>query len=113
VDALIDETLRVFGRVDCAVNNAGITGPVMTPIADVEDDQWDDLMNTNLRAVFLCMKSEILVMLQNGSGSIVNMASIYGCIGSDVGHAPYAASKHAVIGLTKSAAINYADRGIR
>ena len=113
VEALIEKAVGTYGRLDGAVNNAGVTGPVMTPIADVEDDQWDELMNTNLRSVFLCMKHEIPAMLRHGSGSIVNMSSIYGATGSDVGHAPYAASKHAIIGLTKSAAIDYADRGIR
>lgn len=113
VESLINRTLDEFGRLDCAVNNAGIAGPVMVPIAEVEEDQWDELMNTNLRAVWLCMKFEITAMLQGGAGSIVNISSIYGYKPSDVGHAPYVTSKHAVIGLTKSAAVDYAGQGIR
>jgi len=113
VEALISRTLDTYGRLDCAVNNAGITGPVMVPLTEVEENQWDELMNTNLRAMWLCMKFEIPAMLRTGSGSIVNLSSIYGLKASDVGHAPYAASKHAVIGLSKSAAVDYGTQGIR
>jgi A-factor type gamma-butyrolactone 1'-reductase (1S-forming) len=113
VENLIARTLDMYGKLDCAVNNAGIAGPVMTPLADVEEDQWDELMNTNLRAVFLCMKFEIPAMLRSGSGSIVNISSAYGHKPSDLCHAPYSASKYAVNGLSKSAAIDYGTQRIR
>jgi short-subunit dehydrogenase len=113
VEALINRTLDAYGRLDCAVNNAGVSGPVLVPLADVEEDQWDEVMNTNLRAVWLCMKFEIAAMLRGGAGSIVNISSIYGTKPHDLGAAPYAASKHGVNGLSKSAAVDYATQGIR
>jgi len=113
VIALVNGTLDKYGKLDCAVNNAGISGAAMTPMADVEEADWDELMNTNLRAVWVCMKYQIPAMLKQGGGSIVNISSIYGFKPSDVGHAPYAASKHAVIGLSKTAAIDYGQQGIR
>jgi A-factor type gamma-butyrolactone 1'-reductase (1S-forming) len=113
VESLIDRVMRTFGRLDCAVNNAGIAGPVAVPVADVEEHEWDEVMNVNLRAVWLGMKFQIPAMLASGSGSIVNVSSIYGYKPSPIGHAPYVASKHAVIGLTKTAAIDYGNQGLR
>jgi len=72
IEAMVARTVEKFGRLDCAFNNAGITGPVMVPVAEIEEKGWDETMNVNLKAVWLCMKYEIRAMLKNGKGSIVN-----------------------------------------
>jgi NAD(P)-dependent dehydrogenase (short-subunit alcohol dehydrogenase family) len=113
IQAMVEGTLERFGNLDCAVNNAGTVGPNLTPVADIEEEGWDELMNTNLKSVWLCMKYEIPAMLAQGKGSIVNVSSIYGFKPSDLGHAPYCASKFALIGLSKTAAVDYALQGIR
>jgi A-factor type gamma-butyrolactone 1'-reductase (1S-forming) len=113
VRRMVDATVARFGRLDCAFNNAGIGGDTMKPTADHSQENWDNVIATNLTGVWLSMKFEISAMLQYGGGSIVNNSSGYGLVGSGVGHAPYAAAKHGVIGLTRSAAIEYATQGIR
>jgi NAD(P)-dependent dehydrogenase (short-subunit alcohol dehydrogenase family) len=113
VQRLVATVLECFGRLDCAVNNAGIAGTRFTPVADVSEAQWDEVMNVNLKGVWLCMKYEIPAMLAGGGGAIVNVASIYGLKPSDIGHAPYATSKFGVVGLTQSAASDYGQLGLR
>ena len=112
VETLIQKVVERFGRLDVAFNNAGIEG-VWVPIIRQTEEEWDRTIDINLKGVWLCLKYEIRQMLkQGGGGAIVNMGSIMGLIGS-AGAAAYTASKHAVVGLTKAAALENARRGIR
>lgn len=111
VKALIDFAVKTYGGLHAAFNNAGADDPqAMTP--DHTDATFDLMMNVNVKGVWYSMKYEIQHMLAHGGGTIVNTSSIAGLIGYP-GHAPYAASKHAVLGLTKTAALEYAPQGIR
>jgi NAD(P)-dependent dehydrogenase (short-subunit alcohol dehydrogenase family) len=112
VAVLVQKTVEKFGRLDVAFNNAGIEGS-WSPIAEQSEEDWDRTIDINLKGVWLCLKHEIRQMLkQGGGGAIVNMASVAGWIGS-AGAATYCASKHGVMGLTKSAALETARNGIR
>jgi len=112
VEALIQKAVEKFGRLDVAFNNAGVEGG-WAPIVNQTEEDWDRTIAINLKGVWLCLKYEIRQMLkQGGSGAIVNMASIIGLTGS-AGVAAYSASKHGVIGLTKTAALETAKNGIR
>jgi NAD(P)-dependent dehydrogenase (short-subunit alcohol dehydrogenase family) len=99
-------------RLDLAFNNAGIGGTPFVPLPDYSEQVWDDVIDINLKGVFLSMKYEIPHMLKSGGGAIVNMSSVAGLIGGPIGIAYYA-SKHGVIGATKAAALEYAKAGIR
>ena len=112
VAALVAATLERFGRLDCAFNNAGIEGVLGKPLHEQPLDEFDALMAVNLRGLFVCLQHEIAAMLTSGGGAIVNTASILGQVGFP-GSAPYVASKHAIIGLTRTAALDYATSGIR
>jgi NAD(P)-dependent dehydrogenase (short-subunit alcohol dehydrogenase family) len=111
VEALLAATLAAYGRLDCAFNNAGIEEEHQR-LAESDEAMFDRMMGINVKGVWLCMKHEITQMLRQGGGRIVNTASVAGLIGAPK-HAIYAASKHAVVGLTKSAAAEYGKKGIR
>lgn len=113
IKRMVAKTLETYGRVDCAFNNAGIAGDTAIPTHEHSEENWERVIRVNLTSVFLCMKYEITEMLKTGGGSIVNTSSIYGLVGATIGHVPYVASKFGLVGLTQTAAYEYAKQGIR
>jgi NAD(P)-dependent dehydrogenase (short-subunit alcohol dehydrogenase family) len=112
IESLIAQTLAIYGRLDFAVNNAGIEGPAFVPIADYPEEAWDEVLNTNLKGLWLSMKYEIPHLLKQPGSAIVNVSSVGGVNGSTLGVA-YHASKHGVIGVTRAAAVEYGPAGLR
>jgi NAD(P)-dependent dehydrogenase (short-subunit alcohol dehydrogenase family) len=110
-EALIKKVVDTYGRLDCAFNNAGIEGE-QALTADTPEETWDRVIGINLKGVWLCMKYEIQQMLQQGGGAIVNTSSVAGLAGFAT-LIPYVASKHGVMGMTRTAAMEYAQEGIR
>lgn len=110
-EALVQKAVDVYGKLDIACNNAGIGGDA-SPVGDLSTSSWDRVIAINLSGVFYCMKYQIQAMVMNGSGAIVNMSSILGQVGFP-NSAAYVAAKHGLEGLTKTAAVEYAARGIR
>jgi NAD(P)-dependent dehydrogenase (short-subunit alcohol dehydrogenase family) len=112
VKDMVAATVERYGRLDCAHNNAGVSGTVGIKLADCAETEWDQVIETNLKGVWLCMKYEILQMIEQGGGAIVNTASIAGISGAN--SLPiYCVSKFGVVGLTRTAARQYAPQGIR
>ena len=112
VAALLQATVAAYGQIDCAFNNAGLEREYTRPDERFTEETFQSTVDTNLKGVWLCMKYEIEQMLEQGFGAIVNSSSIAGLVG--IPRQPiYVASKHAVAGMTRSAAVEYADRGIR
>lgn len=111
VQRLVDRTVDEYGGVDIGINNAGVRGD-MKPTADFELGEWQQILDVNLSGVFYCMKAQLKAMLADGKGAIVNVASVAGQVGFP-NVAPYTAAKHGVVGLTRSAALEYSKQGVR
>ena len=111
VAAMVDRTVAEFGRLDAAFNNAGVMARI-APTADSTREEWDRVIGVNLRGVWSCMKHELRQMERQGSGAIVNNASV-GALTGNPGIGSYIASKHGVVGLTRTAALEYVKQGIR
>jgi NAD(P)-dependent dehydrogenase (short-subunit alcohol dehydrogenase family) len=109
---LIARTISTYGRLDCAFNNAGTDGDILKTIVDCTEENWQHTIDVNLKGTYLCIKYEIPEMLKVGGGAIVNTSSQGGLTGNFVGDA-YGAAKHGVIGLTKFAALEFADKNVR
>jgi NAD(P)-dependent dehydrogenase (short-subunit alcohol dehydrogenase family) len=112
VEGMVKRAVDRFGGLHLAVNNAGFTGPHDVPTADCDPRDWHRIIATNLGGVFFGLKYEIPAILRSGGGAIVNMSSAAGAVGQ-AGIAPYVASKHGIVGLTRSAALEYAGQGLR
>ncbi|MBR0646278.1 SDR family oxidoreductase [Plastoroseomonas hellenica] len=116
VAAMVDAAVAAYGRLDCAHNNAGVAAGTLGAggqrVGDIDQEVWDRMIAVNLTGVWLCMKHELAAMERTGGGAIVNTASIAGLVGLPGTHA-YVAAKHGVVGLTKAAAIDHAEAGIR
>ena len=112
IEAMVKVAVDTYGRLDLALNNAGIEGAKFIPTAEYPEDAWDDVIRINLKGVWLSMKYAIPHLLRQKGSAIVNIASVAGLTGSRLGSA-YHASKHGVIGITKAAAIEYAAQGLR
>ncbi len=112
VEALVKRTVKLYGGLDCASNNAAVMAECIGSLTDLTEDQWNYMMNSNLKSVWLCMKYEIPQMMKRGRGAIVNTSSLAAlkALGTDPF---YTASKHGVIGLSKSAAVDFGGKGIR